>query len=127
VADRCAVIGCGRLVKARHLCAHHYRRYQAGVLTEPHTTLAGFLAHDGTEELVCHCADPEPDGIGQCDHCGRKVVTFVAPPLHDTYRQLYPRQWERALQLSLSPVQMTLFPDIAPDVPLPTLPRRTTT
>jgi hypothetical protein len=110
--EQCAVHDCAMPVKARHLCAHHYNRYVQGKLTEPHTTLAGFLAH-GSDPVVCHCDRPRPDRIGQCAWCGRKVVTYVDPKLVDRYREQYPDAWERATQLSM-------FPDVAPDVEMET-------
>jgi len=108
--DVCAVEGCDEAVKARHLCPRHYRLYQANRLTEPHTTLAGFLAHPDPEDepLVCICLTPIPDAIGACAACGRLVVTY-ARANREVYRDQWPTEWHRAVQLSL-------FPALAPDI-----------
>jgi len=59
------------------------------------------------EPVVCICEEPRPDAIGMCQECGRKVVTFALAN-RDRYRERYPMEWERAVQLSL-------FPEVAPD------------
>lgn len=102
----CAVHSCTELVHARHLCRHHYRAWQRQALTDPHTTLAGYLSttrpERDPEPLVCVCLVPEPDGIGECQLCHRKVVTYASAN-REVYQQTYPVEWHRAVQLNLFP------------------------
>jgi hypothetical protein len=117
MAELCAVLDCPELVKSRHLCPRHYNQWNARRRLDPHTTLAGFLSQESTEPepLVCLCDPPRPDSMGVCEECARLVVTFAHGETNrERWREHYPAEWDRAVQLSM-------FPDVAPDVPWRTI------
>ena len=112
----CCVPGCGRPVEhhGHSLCRWHEHAFVVAQRIQPHVTLTTFVrgrAAAEAETLVCDCLTPEPDGLGQCDHCGRRVVTFTDEHSRDLFRRRYPDEWDRA-------VQMSLFPRVRPEATL---------
>jgi hypothetical protein len=99
-ATKCAVFGCYGPLHARRLCRHHYLDWLGGHLDDDHDPRAGETR--GPERFVCWCESPEPDVIGMCVVCGRRVVTMTHPAVRDRYRRLYPVLWDRAVELGLT-------------------------
>ena len=64
---------------------------------------SGVCGRHDADPVVCYCTYPEPDRLGQCEICGRRVVTYVDPSLRDTYAHQWPEQWARAIALGLDP------------------------
>ena len=100
----CAVRGCYQCVKGRHLCPTHYLQWRSGRLVALADAEAGTLKHGGTSiPLVCSCEQPQPDAIGQCALCFRRVVTYTHPDVRQRYALRYPDLWDRAMTLGLHP------------------------
>ena len=105
--NQCAVYGCGQAVKARHLCRQHYWSWMTGFFTDEAETNAGQLNHAlKPTPLVCVCERPQPDGLGMCVRCGRLVVTF-AHACQDRYMAQYSEEWQRAVELGMTPKEST--------------------
>lgn len=99
----CAVVACYEPVKARHLCARHYKVWARGQPLPSHTPVGGRRLGPGEDDaVVCLCRFPHPDSIGECAGCGRLVVTY-AHANREQFAAAWPLQWERATRLGLMP------------------------
>ncbi len=89
MSEKCSVYGCYAPTKVRGLCETHYAQHKHR------------RRDDDPTAVICDCERPDPDALGECDVCGRRVVTYVSETLRERYRRLWPEEWARAVTLGL--------------------------